>query len=180
MTDRHRDWPARLQVDPTAFVAPGAVIVGEVTLGARASIWFNSVLRGDVAPIVVGDDTNVQDLTTVHVDEGQPARIGARVTIGHRAIIHGCTIEDDCLIGMGAIVLSGAVIGAGSLIGAGALVREGQVIPPGTLALGAPARTVGPVTDAHRAAIRQGAEHYVALSRSYIDRGLMQRLGARA
>jgi carbonic anhydrase/acetyltransferase-like protein (isoleucine patch superfamily) len=152
-------------------VAPGATVVGDVEIGARASVWFSTVVRGDTAPIRIGADSNVQDNTTVHVDEGQPAVIGARVTIGHRAVVHGCVIEDDCLIGMGAIVLSGARVGSGSLVGAGALVREGQSIPPGSLVVGAPARLVGPTTEAHRASIRHGAEHYVALSRSYLARG---------
>jgi carbonic anhydrase/acetyltransferase-like protein (isoleucine patch superfamily) len=174
VSDRDHDWPARLRLHPTAFVAPGAVVVGEVTLGARSSVWFNTVVRGDSAAVEVGDDTNLQDNVTVHQDEGLPAIIGARVTVGHRAVIHGCVIADDSLIGMGAMVLSGASIGAGSLIGAGALVREGQVIPPGSLALGMPARVIGPVTDAHRAAIREGARHYVALSRSYLARGFAQ------
>jgi len=168
------EWTARLALDPTAWVAPGAVVVGQVRLGARASVWFNTVVRGDTDRIEIGDDTNVQDNSTVHVDAGQPALVGARVTIGHRAIIHGCVIEDDCLIGMGAIVLSGARVGAGSLLGAGALVREGQSLPPGSLAVGAPARVVGPVADAHRAAIRRGAEHYVELSRSYLARGFVR------
>jgi len=165
------EWQARLRLHPTAFVAPGAVVVGDVTLGERSSVWFNTVVRGDVDRIEVGDETNVQDNSVVHVDEGMPTLIGSGVTIGHRAIIHGCVIEDDCLIGMGAVVLSGARIGRGSLIGAAALVREGQVIPPGSVALGMPARVVGEVTEAHRAGMRRGAEHYVALGRSYLERG---------
>ena len=169
---RHEHWPERLEIDASAFVAPGATVVGEVRLGARASVWFQSVLRGDTAGIVIGADSNVQDLTTVHTDEGFPAIVGERVTIGHRAIIHGCVIEDDCLIGMGAVILTGARIGRGSLIGASALVKEHQVIPPGSLVLGAPARVIGPVTDAHREAIRLGAEHYVSLGRSYLARGI--------
>ncbi len=171
-------WSHRLDVDPTAFIAPGAVLVGEVTVGARAGIWFNAVLRGDIDRIVVGEDSNVQDGTVVHMDEGSPALIGARVTIGHNAIIHGCTIEDDALVGMGAVVLTGARIGAGSLIGAGALVRERQVIPPGSIALGMPAKVVAPATDEHRAGMRRGWEHYVALARSYRERGLSQPLSA--
>ncbi|MBI1799049.1 MAG: DinB family protein [Candidatus Eisenbacteria bacterium] len=171
MSDRSRDWPARLELDPTVFIAPGAVVVGEVTIGSRSSVWFNTVVRGDADRIEVGADTNLQDNSTIHVDEGFPARIGSRVTVGHRAIIHGCEIADDCLIGMGSIVLSGARIGAGCLIGAGALVREGQVIAEGSLAVGAPARVIGPVSEAHRASIRSGSEHYVALSRSYLARG---------
>jgi carbonic anhydrase/acetyltransferase-like protein (isoleucine patch superfamily) len=168
---RDSDWPARLRLHPTAFVAPGAVVVGEVTLGARSSVWFNTVVRGDTDRIEIGEDSNVQDNSTVHVDEGCPALIGARVTVGHRAIVHGCRIEDDSLIGMGAVVLSGAHIGRGSLVGAAAMVRENQVVPPGSLVLGAPARVAGEVTPAHREAIARGAAHYVALSRSYLARG---------
>ena len=171
MSDRVHHWPVRLRLDPSAFIAPGAVVVGEVALGARASVWFNTVLRGDTDRIEIGEESNVQDNSTVHVDEGSPALIGRRVTIGHRAVIHGCTIEDDCLIGMGAVVLSGARIGAGSLIGAAALVREGQTIPPNSLAVGMPARVIGAVDEAHRTAIREGNRHYVDLSRSYLARG---------
>jgi carbonic anhydrase/acetyltransferase-like protein (isoleucine patch superfamily) len=171
MSDRHRDWPARLNVHPTAFVAPGATVVGEVTLGEHSSVWFGTVVRGDGAAITIGARTNLQDLTLVHVDEDAPTVVGDRVTVGHRAIIHGCTIEDDCLIGMGAIVLSKARIGAGSLVGAGALVTEGQVIPPGSLALGAPARVLGPVKPSHRAAIEEGAKHYAELAQAYLAKG---------
>ncbi|MFN8589218.1 MAG: DinB family protein [Candidatus Eisenbacteria bacterium] len=172
MSDRHLDFPHALAIHPTAFVAPGAIVVGEVAVGANASIWFNTVARGDSERIAIGAGTNVQDNSVVHVDEGMPALVGDRVTVGHRAIVHGCVVEDDVLIGMGAVVLSGATIGTGSLIGAGALVKEGQVIPPGSLALGAPARVIGPVSDAHREAIRVGAVHYAELSRAYLKRGV--------
>lgn len=171
MTDRRDDLPVNLRLDPTSWIAPGAIVVGEVTLGARASVWFNSVLRGDSAPIEIGADTNVQDNSTVHMDEGLPALVGSRVTIGHRCVVHGCVIEDDCLIGMGSVLLSGARIGTGSLIGASALVREGQVIPPGSLAVGSPARVLGPVNDSHRAAIAEGARHYAALAAAYVAKG---------
>ncbi len=172
MSERHASqWEARLRFDPTAFVAPGAVIAGEVTLGARSSVWFNTVIRGDSAAVEIGAGSNVQDNSTVHVDDGYPTVIGARVTVGHRSIIHGCVIEDDCLIGMGSVVLSGARIGTGSLIGAAALVKEGQEIPPGSLAVGAPARVIGPVSAAHREAIRNGSEHYADLALSYMRRG---------
>lgn len=169
--NRRDDLPVALRIDPTAFVAAGGIVVGEVTLGARSSVWFNSVLRGDTAPIEIGEDTNIQDNSTVHVDEGLPAIVGRRVTVGHRSIVHGCVIEDDCLVGMGAVILSGARIGTGSLVGASALVREGQAIPPGSLAVGAPARVLGPVNDAHRAAIAEGARHYAALARTYVAKG---------
>lgn len=156
--------PAReavIHIDPSAFVAPGAVVLGDVTLGAHASVWYSCVLRGDMAPIVVGENSNVQDGTIVHVDEGKPAHIGARVGIGHRAIIHGCTIEDECLIGMGGIVLNDAHIGTGSVVAAGALVTEGTRIPAGSLVIGVPGRVVRPVDATLRARIRHTWEHYV-------------------
>ncbi len=165
------DWTARLSLDPTTFVAPGAVVVGDVTMGRHASVWFNAVLRGDTAPISVGEDSNLQDLSVVHVDEGQPAVIGARVTVGHRAVVHGCVIEDECLIGMGSVILSGARIGEGSLIGAGALVLEGQVTPAGSVVLGTPGKVVGHVSPAQREGMRGSAAHYAALARSYLERG---------
>jgi carbonic anhydrase/acetyltransferase-like protein (isoleucine patch superfamily) len=149
-------------IHATAFVAPGAVVLGDVTLGPRASVWYTAVLRGDMAPIVVGEASNVQDGTVVHVDADYPARIGAYVGIGHRAIIHGCTIEDECLIGMGSVLLNGVVVGRGSVVAAGAVVREGMVIPPGSLVMGVPAKVVRPVDEPLRARIRGTWEHYVA------------------
>lgn len=137
------------------------MVLGDVTLGPNASVWYGCVLRGDMAPIVVGASSNVQDGTIVHVDEGKPARIGARVGIGHRAVIHGCTIEDECLIGMGSVLLNDAHIGSGSVVAAGALVTEGTQIPAGSLVVGIPARIVRPVDPALRQRIRQTWEHYV-------------------
>jgi len=137
-------------------------VLGDVTLGPQSSVWYGCVLRGDMAPIVVGECSNVQDGTIVHVDEGKPARIGARVGIGHRAIIHGCTIEEDCLIGMGSILLNDVVVGTGSVIAAGAVVREGMVIPPRSLVMGVPGRVVRQVDEALTARIRGTWEHYVA------------------
>lgn len=125
-----------------AFIAPGAKLIGDVTLEAEASVWYNAVLRGDLAPIVLGARSNIQDNCVVHVDEGVPCRLGARVGVGHGAILHGCEIEADCLIGMGAIVLNRARIGQGSVIGAGAVVPEGMQVPPGSLVLGVPGRVV--------------------------------------
>jgi len=159
--------PNRLTLDPTAFVAPGAVLVGEVTLGAGASVWYGCVLRGDLEPVRVGAATNVQDGTVIHVDRGQPATIGERVTLGHRSVIHGCTIGDDALIGMGAVVLSGARIGAGALVAAGALVREGFEVPSGTLAAGVPARVLGPLSDEQRERVAAGVRTYQAAARGY-------------
>jgi carbonic anhydrase/acetyltransferase-like protein (isoleucine patch superfamily) len=159
------------RIHPSVFIAAGAVVLGDVTLGPRASVWFNTVVRGDSAPVVIGEDTNLQDNTVVHEDEGLPALVGARVTVGHRSIIHGCVIEDDCLIGMGSVILSGARIGRGSLIGAASLVREGQEIAPGSLVVGSPARVLGPVNDGHRASIRNGWSHYAELARFYMIGG---------
>jgi carbonic anhydrase/acetyltransferase-like protein (isoleucine patch superfamily) len=161
--------PVHPAIDPTAYLAPGAVVLGDVVLGPESSVWYGAVLRGDVERITVGAQSNIQDLSILHADPGVPCTIGARVTVGHRAILHGCTVEDDCLIGMGSIVLNRAVIGAGSVIGAGALVREGQVIPPGSVAVGMPARVVKAVDEASRRRIERGASHYVAQSRRHRD-----------
>jgi carbonic anhydrase/acetyltransferase-like protein (isoleucine patch superfamily) len=153
---------AKPKVDPTAFIAPGAVVMGDVTLGARASVWYHAVLRGDMAPIVVGEATNLQDATVVHVDEGKPALIGARVGVGHRVILHGCTVEDECLIGMGAILLNDVHVGTGSVVAAGAIVPEGMRVPPGSLVMGVPARVVRHVDAGLRARITGTWQHYVA------------------
>jgi carbonic anhydrase/acetyltransferase-like protein (isoleucine patch superfamily) len=135
--------------------------MGDVTLGARSSVWYQAVLRGDMAPIVVGEATNLQDATIVHVDEGKPCVIGARVGVGHRVILHACTVEDECLIGMGSILLNDVHIGTGSVVAAGAVVREGMRVPPGSLVMGVPARVVRHVDDGLRARIRGPWEHYV-------------------
>jgi len=155
---------AVISIHPTAFIAPTAVVLGDVTLGPRASVWYQAVLRADMGPIVVGEATNLQDGTIVHVDIGRPALIGARVGVGHRAIIHGCTIEDDCLIGMGAVLLNGVRVGTGSVVAAGAVLPEGLEVPPGSLVMGLPGRVVRPVDEALRARIRGTWEHYVALA----------------
>jgi len=149
------------RVHPTAFIAPTAVVLGDVTLGARASVWYQSVLRGDMAAIVIGEATNIQDGTIVHVDEGLPAVIGARVGVGHRVVLHGCTVEHDSLIGMGSVLLNGVTIGTGSVVAAGAVVPEGMQVPPGSLVMGVPARVARPVDDALRERIRETWEHYV-------------------
>jgi carbonic anhydrase/acetyltransferase-like protein (isoleucine patch superfamily) len=128
------------EIGPQTFVAPTAVIIGAVRILKGASIWYGTVVRGDKEPIVIGENTNIQDNCMVHTDNGQPAVIGSNVSVGHNAVVHGCHIEDNCLIGIGAVVLSGAKIGKGSVISAGSLVREGQEIGPGQLMVGTPAR----------------------------------------
>jgi carbonic anhydrase/acetyltransferase-like protein (isoleucine patch superfamily) len=150
-----------------AWIAPNATLTGRVTLGARASIWFGCVLRGDLEPIAIGDESNVQDLTVVHVDRGCPARVGSRVTIGHRAVIHGCTIDDEAVIGMGAVVLSGSRVGRGALVAAGAVVREGFEVPPGAIAAGVPAALRGDVGPDLRERFREGLESYLRLAARY-------------
>lgn len=159
------------KIDPTAFIAENAVIIGDVEIGAHASIWYNCVIRGDVNYIRIGEETNIQDGTIIHAETVQgPTLIGRRVTIGHNAIVHGCTVEDDCLIGMGAIVLSYSKIGNGSLIAAGALVKEHEIVPPGTIMAGVPAKPRGQVTPemAQRASI--GCDHYLELVEEYRER----------
>ena len=151
-------------IDPRAFIHPEAFVCGDVTLGALASVWPKAVLRADSAPITIGESSNVQDGVVIHVDPGLPCTIGARVTIGHRAIVHGAVVEDDCLIGMGAIVLNRVVVGRGSLIGAGSVCSEGMVVPPGSLVLGVPARVVRPLDEALRGRLASGVEAYVELS----------------
>ncbi len=136
--------------------------MGDVTLGPRASVWYHAVVRADMAAIAIGEATNIQDGTIVHVDAGQPAVIGARVGVGHRVILHGCRVEDDCLIGMGSVLLNGVRIGTGSVVAAGAVLPEGMQVPPGSLVMGVPARVVRPVDDPLRARIRGTWQHYVA------------------
>ncbi|MGW0736782.1 gamma carbonic anhydrase family protein [Streptomyces sp. NPDC002851] len=155
------------QVDEAAFTAPTSVVVGDVTLKAGASVWYQTVLRADCGPIVVGADSNVQDNCTVHVDPGFPVTIGDRVSIGHNATVHGCTVEDDCLIGMGATVLNGAVIGAGSLVAAQALVPQGLQVPPGSLVAGVPARVKRPLTDEEREGLKLNAAMYTELAKQH-------------
>jgi carbonic anhydrase/acetyltransferase-like protein (isoleucine patch superfamily) len=149
-------------IEPSAYIAPGAVVLGDVHLGHEASVWYNAVLRGDTDRITVGDGTNIQDLSMLHADPGVPCVVGRRVTVGHRVILHGCTVEDDCLIGMGAILLNRVRVGAGSVVGAGALLTEGTVVPPGSLVLGVPGRVVRQVNEAARVRIDHAWRHYVA------------------
>ena len=158
-------------VHESVFVAPGAVVVGDVTIGEDSSVWFGSVIRGDTERIAIGSQTNVQDLCVIHADPGLPCIIGDGVTLGHGAIIHGATIHDNAMIGIRATVLNGATIGAGSIVAAGALVTEGTEIPPNSLVFGVPGKVVRPVSDAQGERIRSAAEHYVAAARAYRDSG---------
>ena len=154
-------------VPSSAWVAPNATLVGNVTLGERASVFYGAVLRGDMDAISIGDDTNLQDNVTMHVDDGVSATVGARVSVGHAAVLHGCTIEDDCLIGMSATVLNRAVVGAGSLVAAGSVVLEGTVIPPRSLVAGVPAKVRREITDEEFAKIQQNAQSYLTLSAAH-------------
>jgi len=152
------------RIHPDAFIHPEAFVCGDVTLGARASVWPKAVIRADSASVTIGEMTNVQDGVVIHVDPGLPCTIGARVTIGHRAIVHGAIVEDECLIGMGAIVLNRVVVGRGSLIGAGAVCSEGMVIPPNSLVLGVPGRVVRLLDEALRGRVAAGVEAYLELA----------------
>ena len=149
------------------FVAPTAVVIGRVTLGRDANVWFGAVLRGDVNTIDIGDNTNVQENAVVHVDSDAPAVIGANVTIGHAAVVHGCTVGEHSLIGIGAIVLNGARIGAGAMIGAGALIPEGKVIPPNSVVFGTPGKVAREVTEEDRKRVDDGVADYMARWKRY-------------
>jgi len=155
------------QIDPSVFVAPSADVVGDVTIGAASSVWFHSVVRGDIARIVIGQRTNLQDGCVVHVDPGMPTTIGDGVSVAHGVVVHGAVVEDDVLIGMGAIILSGARIGRESIIGSGALVTGGTVVPPRSLVLGLPGRVVRAITDEELETIRRTATRYVQHAQEY-------------
>jgi carbonic anhydrase/acetyltransferase-like protein (isoleucine patch superfamily) len=150
----------RPTVAESAWVAPNAAVIGQVTLGKRASVWFNATVRGDSEPIVIGDDSNIQDGAVLHTDEGVPLVVGEGVTVGHQAMLHGCVIGDGSLVGIQAVILNRAVIGRECLVGAGALVTEGKEFPDGSLILGAPAKVVRTLDAGERAQLRESAEHY--------------------
>jgi len=154
-------------IHPTAYIAPGADVIGRVRLARQASIWFGCVLRGDVNRIDIGEATNIQDGSIVHADDGQPCRIGHHVHVGHHANLHGCRVEPGAMIGIGAIVLSGARIGREAIVGAGSVVLEGTRIPPRTLAVGAPARVVRKLTAKDIAYVRHWVGRYVRLANTY-------------
>ena len=150
-----------------AWAAPSADLIGDVRLGERASVWFGAVIRADNTPIVIAEASNIQDGAVCHSDAGFPLLVGARVTVGHQAILHGCIIADDCLIGMGARILNGAAIEPECIVGAGALVTEGKHFGSGCLIVGAPARVVRELTDEERQMLRASAAHYAEKARRY-------------
>jgi len=163
-------------ITPTVWVAPGATVIGDVTIGEESSVWFGCVVRGDVHRIRIGDRTNIQDLSMIHVthhkqpdkSDGHPTIIGDDVTIAHRVMLHGCTVEDACLIGMSATILDGAVIGRESIVGAGALVTGGKVFPPRSLILGSPAKAVRTLSDEEVAELYASAKRYVGFMKEYL------------
>ena len=155
------------QLAQGAWAAPSADLIGDVRLGPRASVWFGAVLRGDNTPLILGEETNFQDGAIGHSDADFPLTIGARVTVGHQAILHGCTIADDCLIGMGARILNGALIETECIVGAGALVTEGKRFESGSLIVGTPARMVRQITDEERQLLRASAAHYAEKAKRY-------------
>ena len=155
------------QTDEDVVILPGARVSGDVTLGHGCSVWYNAVLRGDEAPIVVGENSNIQDNSTLHTNDVQPLVIGKGVTVGHNVVLHSCTIEDNCLIGMGSIVLDGALVRENSIVGAGALVTRGLDIPPGSMVLGSPAKVARPLTEEEIAGIRRYCQSYLTEKEKY-------------
>ncbi len=149
------------------YIADDATIIGDVRLGDQASIWFKSILRGDTASIRIGAGTNIQDACVLHVDEGVPLTIGARVSVGHQVMLHGCSVEDGCLIGINAVILNHAVIGENCLIGANTLIPEGKKIPPGSLVVGSPGRVARQLEAEEITLIHSIAEHYIEQAREY-------------
>jgi carbonic anhydrase/acetyltransferase-like protein (isoleucine patch superfamily) len=164
MADRLKKGPV---IDPSAFVLPGAIVIGDVTLNEESSVWYGAVLRGDLNCVVVGPRSNIQDNAVVHLDTGYPTILGELVTVGHSAIVHGCTIDDEVLVGMGATVLDGAEVGARSIIGAKALVTLGMKIPPGSLVLGAPAKIKRQLTLDEQKDIARWALSYVETAKYF-------------
>ncbi len=155
------------EIHPTAWVHASAVVIGRVKIGPRASIWPGCILRGDIEPIEIGEETSFQDQSVAHTSDGFPVKIGKRVVVGHRATIHGAVVGDDAMVGMGANLLDGSELGAGSILAAGALLTEGKKVPPGSLAVGMPAKVIRAVTAQETERIRQGAAGYVKRMQEY-------------
>jgi carbonic anhydrase/acetyltransferase-like protein (isoleucine patch superfamily) len=160
------------EIPASAFVAPSATVVGRVVLGERVGVWYGAVLRGDVDSVLVGEETNVQDGAVLHTADGFPCRLGARCTVGHRAVVHGCAVADECLVGMGAVLLDGCEVGPRCIIGAKALLTQGMRVPEGSLVVGAPARVVRPITAEERGKLLGWAARYVALARLHREAAL--------
>lgn len=155
------------QIDPSAWIAQSADVMGAVSLAAHTSVWFNAVIRGDTETITIGEGSNVQDLAVIHADNGMPVVVGKNVTVGHKVMLHGCTIGDESLIGIGAIVLNGVRIGKNCLVGAGALVTEGKEFPDGSMILGSPAKVVRQLTPEQIEGLRASARHYIQNAQRY-------------
>ncbi len=155
------------RIHPTAYLAPTAAVMGDVTLEEESSVWYGTVIRADLAPVVIGAQSNLQDGTIVHVDEGVPCVVGRRVGVGHRAILHGCRIEDECLIGMGAVLLNDVLVGTGSVVAAGAVIPERMQIPPRSLVIGVPGRVVRTVDATLSSRVTATWTHYVELARAH-------------
>lgn len=171
MTEAHTQ-PLNLEltrphINPSCFVAPNAIVIGAVTMGAESSIWYQCVLRGDVSTITIGERTNIQDGSILHADPGFPTVIGNDVTVGHGAIVHGAVIEDGCLIGIRATLLNGCRIGAGSVIGAGALVPEGMLVPPNSVVMGVPGKVIKEVSERLAERSRRGSAGYVRFAKGH-------------
>ncbi len=157
-------------IHPSAFIAPGATVVGAVTLGAQSSVWFHATIRADINAITIGAQSNIQDGVVIHVADAYGTQIGNLVTVGHNAIVHACTVEDEVLVGMGAIIMDGAVIGKRSIIGAGALITRGTRIPPGSLVLGSPATVARSLSEEEQDSIKVWAERYVTVARKHREK----------
>ncbi len=155
------------QVDSTAWIADSAEVMGNVTLGPDASVWFGCVLRGDTESMSIGEGSNIQDMSVLHADRGMPLTVGKHVTVGHKVMLHGCTIGDESLIGIGAIVLNGARIGKHCLVGAGALVTEGKEFPDGSMIVGAPAKAIRQLTPEQIEGLKMSAQHYIDNARMF-------------
>jgi carbonic anhydrase/acetyltransferase-like protein (isoleucine patch superfamily) len=155
------------KLDPNSWVASNAIIIGKVELKKNSNVWFNAVLRGDLEPIIIGENSNVQDGSVIHTDPGCPVTVGKGVTLGHMVMLHGCNIEDDCLIGIGSTILNKAKIGKNSIIGAHALITENKIIPERSLVLGSPGKVIRQVTDKEIEGIKENARHYVENFKKY-------------
>ena len=158
------------QLAENTFIAAGATVIGDVRLGARSSVWYGCVLRGDINFIQIGEATNIQDGTVIHLADDFPVIIGDYVTVGHAAVVHACVVEDECLIGMNSTILDGAVIGARSIVAAGSLVPQGMQVPPGSLVAGVPAKVKRSLGDKEQTSLKSWAEKYVHVAAAHIDR----------